>query len=289
MTDLTVALLGTGVMGAPMARHLAHAGFAVRAWNRTLERATPLGAHGVTVCPSPADAADGADVLVTALFDADAVASVADQALPHLADGAAWLQTSTVGIDGCRRLGNLADTHGVAFVDVPLLGTRGPAEQGRLVALASGPEAQRERAERLLDTFTSTVHWVGPAGAGSRLKLVVNSWILALTEGLAEAMALAEGLGLDPALFLDAISGAAVDSPYAHVKGRLMLGREFPVSFALDGAVKDAGLVLDAAHEAGVDMAVTRAVSAHLSAASKAGHGDKDMAATYLIHRTSDT
>jgi 3-hydroxyisobutyrate dehydrogenase len=181
----SVAVLGTGIMGSPIARNLAGAGFDVRAWNRTREKAEPL-SDVATVSESPAAALDGTDVVVTMLTDGGAVRSVMEDALPAMESDTAWLQTSTVGIAATRELSQLADDRGIAFVDAPVLGTKQPAEQGELIVLASGPEGLRERLAPLFDAIGSRTVWLGQAGAGSRMKLVLNNYTLALTAGLAD-------------------------------------------------------------------------------------------------------
>jgi len=284
----TVAVLGTGIMGAPMAANLAAAGLDVRAWNRTAARAAPLAERGVTVCADAPEAVRGADVVVTMLTAVDAVIEVMERVAPALADGVLWLQTSTVGVEGAQRLVALAAERGIALVDAPVLGSRAPAESGQLTVLAAGPEQLRERAAEVLDVVGAVTRWVGTEpGAASRLKLVVNSWVLALTDALAEALALAGGLGLDGRLFLDAIAGGGTDTPYAHLKGRAMLAGEFPPAFALDNALKDAVLVLAAARAAGVPLGVAEAVRGDLARAAELGHGGADMAAVYLAHMPS--
>ena len=166
------------------------------------------------------------------------------------------------------------------------MGTKAPAEQGTLVVLAAGPPQAKRVADQVFEVVGSRTVWVD-AGA-SALKLVVNSWVLSLLEGVAEAVALAEGAGLDPQLFFDTIKGGPVDTPYAHGKGAMMVAREFPPSFALSAAVKDAGLVQDLAAEVGVDLAVGDAIRRHLARAVELGHGDEDMAATYWAHGQED-
>jgi 3-hydroxyisobutyrate dehydrogenase len=280
-----VAVLGTGVMGAPMARNLASAGFDVRAWNRTRARAEPLAVDGVTVRDDPATAVDGADVVLTMLTDADAVADVMSKAGSALPDGALWLQMSTVGVPGAERLAALAGERGIEQVDAPVIGTKQPAESGELVVVASGPERSRGRATEVFDVVGKTTRWVGERpGDASALKLVVNSWLLALTEAVAEAVALAKGLGLDPRLFLDTIAGGGTDVPYAHLKGDAMIAGEFPPSFALDNALKDAGLVVEAAARAGVSLTVAPAVRDDFAKAAELGHGAEDMGAVYRAH-----
>jgi 3-hydroxyisobutyrate dehydrogenase len=285
MTDKpTVALLGTGVMGAGMARNIAAAGLPLRVWNRTAEKAAPLAEHGAEVCSSPREAVEGADLVLTMLFDTESVAASMREAAPGLSRDAVWLQMATVGVEGCATLAALADELGLRYVDAPVLGTRKPAEEGALVVLASGSSDTRDLAAPVLDAIASRVMWLGEAGAGSRLKLVANSWVLTVVEGIAESLTLAKALGLDPQQFLDVVKGGAMDAPYVQLKGSAMLAGDFATSFGLDGAAKDAGLIVEAARAAGVDLGVIEAVREHYQRALEAGHGDQDLAATYLEH-----
>lgn len=279
----TVALLGTGTMGAGMARNIAAAGLPLRVWNRTEERAEPL-ADVAEVAGSVAEAVTGADVVLTMLFDADSVADTMEEARDALGPDVVWLQQSTVGVDGTARLAKLAEQLGVAFVDAPVLGTKKPAEDGALVVLASGPESVRVRVAPVLDAVGGRTMWVGEAGAGSRLKLAANAWVFTVVEGIAESLALTRELGLDPRLFLEAVQGGALDAPYVQLKGGAMLDGAFDPAFALGGALKDADLILEAARSAGLDLGVLPGVREHFARAVEAGHGDQDMAATYLEH-----
>lgn len=284
----TVAVLGTGIMGAPMARNLLVAGFDVRVWNRSADKARPLADDGATVCGTPREAADGADIVVTMLADADAVTSVVESDDGPFAENATaiWLQMSTVGVDGTEQLASYAADRGIVFVDAPVLGTKQPAENGALTVLASGPDEVRDRCRPVFDAVGQTTHWLGEAGQGTRFKLVMNSWVLALTTATAEAMALAQGFGLEPQRFLDTIEGGPLDVKYAHVKGAAMLRSEFPASFPVDGAAKDARLIVEAANEAGVHMRVADAVAEQMQAAADAGHGREDMAAVWNVVRS---
>ncbi|GAB3574938.1 NAD(P)-dependent oxidoreductase [Amycolatopsis endophytica] len=279
MPETTVAVLGTGIMGLPMAANLAAAGHTVRAWNRTRDKAEPLRDQGCTIADSPAEAVDGADVAVTMLSDGATVDEVMRAASAPA--GTLWVQTSTVGPEWTTRLAEFAAGAGLDFVDAPVLGTRKPARDGTLVVLASGAEDLRERCAPVFEAIGGRTMWVGETGAASRLKLVANAWVLALTNGTAESIGLARALGVDPKLFLEAITGGALDVPYAHLKGGAMIDGEYPLAFASRHAAKDARLVLDAAGD-GIDLAGTRAALAHLDAAIADGHGDEDMAA--LIH-----
>lgn len=275
----TVTVLGTGLMGAGMARSLLRAGFDVRVWNRTAAKASPLEQDGASVHESVSTAVAGADVVLTMLFDADAVASVQEEMLSTMADDAVWGQASTVGPDAAARFGTAAEEHGVGFVDAPVLGTRRPAEEGTLVVLAAGLRQLREVVQPVFDAIGSRTIWVSERpGDGHRLKLVANSWVLSLVGATAQAVALARGEGLDPRLFLDAISGGASDCAYAHMKAAAMIDGDFAPSFPLRGAVKDAALIRDALVACGVDDSMMAALYGRFSAAAAAGYADEDMA-----------
>jgi 3-hydroxyisobutyrate dehydrogenase len=281
-----VAILGTGTMGAPMARNVARAGHQVRAYNRTRSRAEPLAGDGIAVCDSAAEAVRDAEVVVTIVSDGDAVASLVEPALPGMGD-AVWAQMSTVGLAALERLSGLARDAGVELVDAPVSGTRQPAEQGTLVVLASGPAAARERCAPVFDAVgAKTIALGDEAGPATRMKLVLNAWLVSLVEGLAESIQLAEGLGADPAQFLEIIDGGPLGPPYAKLKGTMMIERSYEPSFALRWALKDAGLVEEAARAAGLDLPLARTIAARMQQAVDAGHGDDDMAATVEAGRS---
>lgn len=283
-TKPTVALLGTGTMGTGMARNITAAGIPLRVWNRTPDKARPLAETGATVAENIADAVSGADIVITMLFDTASVEKTMEQLRGVARSGAIWLQQSTVGVEGADRLSRLAEELGLVYVDAPVLGTRQPAEQGALVVLASGPEEVQEAVTPVFDAIGQRTLWVGEAGNASRLKLVANAWVLTVVEGIAESLTLAKALGLDPQLFLDVVKGGAMDAPYVQLKGSAMLSGKFTKAFGLDGAAKDAELIVDAARGAGVDLAVFEAARDHVVRALAAGHGDEDIAATFLEH-----
>jgi 3-hydroxyisobutyrate dehydrogenase len=286
--DNVIAVLGTGIMGAAMARNLLSAGMEVRVWNRSREKAEPLADDGATVADSPTEAAEGAGFVLTMLADADAVAEAAggeNGALSALPEDGVWLQTSTVGLEGQEKLAGIADEHGVYYVDAPVLGTKEPAEQGQLIVLASGPEEVRERCEPVFGAVGSKTLWLGPAGAGSHLKLVTNNWIVGLLGALAETISFAEALGVDPNRFLEVIEGGPLGVPYAQMKGQMMIEEEFPTSFSANLARKDANLVLQAAEANGLRLPLTEAAAEHFDEAINAGHGEEDTAAIYQATR----
>lgn len=268
-------------MGAPMARHLAAAGFEVHAYNRTAEKARPLAEHGAEVHDDPAAAARGRDVVLTMLADADAVLDVIGRA--QLAEGQVWWQASTIGLDATRTCIDLAASADSTLVDAPVLGTRQPAEDGELVVLASGPDAALDA---LAPAFAAIGHKVvraGDAGAGQRLKLAANAWVLAVTEATAETVALTGGLGLELDHLGAALGGGPLDLPYFRMKSKLMTDGEFPPAFALALAAKDARLVGEAARAHGLDLPLARAVGQRFAEAEEAGYGKEDMAAVYRL------
>jgi 3-hydroxyisobutyrate dehydrogenase len=267
MTNPVLAVLGTGTMGAGMVRSLRRAGLPVRMWNRSPDRARALTDTGAEAFDSPAGAVAGADVVLTMLFDADAAIEAVRRAAPPA--GTTWLQCSTVGVAGAERTAAVAAELGLVLVDCPVLGTKEPAEKGALVLLASGPEQTREQLAPVFEALGAKTLWLGGAGAGSRLKMACNAWLFMITAGTAQSIALARGLGVDPQHFLAAIEGGPLDTPYAHVKGTLMMAGEFPVSFGLDGATKDARLIQDALRSAGVSDRLDAAVLETMEAAAE--------------------
>lgn len=287
-TTEKIGVLGAGgTMGFAMARNLARAGFEVRAWNRSREKAEPLAGEGVLVAGSPAEAAGGADVILTMLADADAVTGSIEEALEGAdGDGLVWLQMSTIGDRGTQRCAELAQDRGITFVDAPVLGTKAPAESGDLVIMASGPANMRERLEPIFDAIGQRSMWVGGAGAGTRLKLATNSWLLAVVEGAAETLALAEGLGLEPGLVLEAVQGGPLDLPYLQMKGKAIIERNFEPSFKLALAAKDASLVEDAAKHHELDLPLVSAIRKRFEQGA-ADHGEEDLSATYLTSAPS--
>ncbi|MGW1075507.1 NAD(P)-dependent oxidoreductase [Streptomyces sp. NPDC002537] len=287
MSETTsVTVLGTGIMGAAMARNLARAGLAVHVWNRSREKAEPLAADGVRVAATPADAVRGADVVLTMLHDGPAVLEAMRAAAPGLQPGTVWAQSTTAGLDGLDVLAAFAREHGLVLVDAPVLGTRQPAEAGKLTVLAAGPEEARTVLAPVFDAIGGRTVWAGDdatAGTASRLKLVLNSWVLAVTHGTAEALALAKGLGVDPADFLGAVEGGPLDMGYLRAKAGLILSGEFaPPSFATETAEKDARLIVAAGERAGVRLDVAAAGAERFRRAAEQGHGREDMAASYF-------
>jgi 3-hydroxyisobutyrate dehydrogenase len=283
MAAMRVTVLGMGAMGAGMAQSLLREEFDVTVWNRTVERAEPLADDGAMVALDPIAAVADADVVVAMLFDTASTLDVMATVLPAMKDDAVFVQCATVGLDGAARTAAVAAERGVAFLDCPVMGTKGPAEQGKLVMLASGDPALRDRVQPAFDAMAGKTIWVGDEpGLGSKLKLVCNAWVSAITAAVGQSLALAKGLGLDQQLMLDALDGAAAGSPYLQIKGKSIIDESYAPQFSVDGARKDTGLIRDAIAAVGLSTVLVDGVRAAFDAASEAGHGGDDMAAVYF-------
>ncbi|MCM3297845.1 NAD(P)-dependent oxidoreductase [Streptomyces pseudogriseolus] len=287
MTDtLTVTVLGTGIMGAAMARNLLEAGHTVRAWNRTRVKADPLAADGAHVAGTPAEAVESADVVLTMLYDGPATLETMRAAAPALPRGAVWAQCTTSGIEDVAGLAAFARDHGLRFYDAPVLGTRKPAEDGQLTVLAAGPADGRDTVTPVFDAVGARTVWTGEDGAAAsatRLKLVANSWVLAATAAAGETLALARALDVDPDAFFGLIAGGPLDMGYLHAKARLILEKRLsPAQFAVKTAAKDAALIVRAGERNGARLDVAAASARRLERAAAQGHGDEDMAAAYF-------
>jgi 3-hydroxyisobutyrate dehydrogenase len=282
MAGDAVAVLGAGgTMGRAMAANVAETGREVRAWDRTREKAEPLAEAGAQIFDTARAAVEGAGVILTMLSDADVVISVAAEALTAGREGAVWVQMSTIGEEGTARCSELARGRDMQFVDAPVLGTKQPAEEGKLVVLASGPDELRDVVRPIFDAIGSKTIWVGEAGAGTRLKIATNSWVLTVTEGCAETIALTQGLGLDPSLLFEAFEGGPLDLPYFRTKAKAILGHDFEPMFRLSLAAKDAGLVVQSTRRHQLNLPLFEAICQRMQKGT-AEHGDEDMSATWF-------
>ena len=250
-THEPVAVLGMGAMGRGMAASALRAGIPTIVWNRTMEATRDLAELGAEVAETAADAARRAAIVVTMVTDADAVLSVArDQGmLAAMAPGAVWAQMSTIGVAGTDRVTAMArgERPDVMFLDAPVSGSKDPAERGQLTIFASGPGDARARVAPLFEALGQRTIWVGEAGAGTRLKLVNNTWLAFAAEAVAGSVALARRLGLETATVMDALDGGPLVSPWQSAKMRRIADDEFSAQFALSLALKDVHLALQAA------------------------------------------
>jgi 3-hydroxyisobutyrate dehydrogenase len=282
--DRAVAVLGTGIMGSAMARNLVAAGMRTTVWDRSGQATARLASAGALVAASPRDAVRDARVVITMLPTADTVTSVifdggVAEAFAH---GAAWAQMGTIGVsattEAAARLGRLRPD--VLFVDAPVSGSKGPAETGQLIILASGPAEAEAVTRPAFSAIGRKTVWLGGAGQGSRMKLVVNSYLSILIEGVAETLELASDLGIDAGDLAAVIEGGPLDAPLADAKLHKMESGDFAPEFPLEWALKDVDLAVAAA--GGTRLPLLEALSRQWHAAVEAGHGREDISAARL-------
>lgn len=253
-----IAYLGLGVMGGPMARHLAAAGHNLIVYNRTAEKAaTWVAAHGGRAAPTPAAAAQGADVVIACVgadADLEAVTLGLDGAFAAMAPGALFIDHTTVSAAIARRLATEGETRGLHVVDAPVSGGQAGAENGKLTIMVGGSEAAFAAAEPVMQAYAQRIGHMGPAGSGQLTKMVNQLCIAGILQGLSEGLALGLKAGLDMDAVVDVISKGAAQSWQMDNRARTMTRGQFDFGFAVDWMRKDLGLALDEAHRLGVPL-----------------------------------
>lgn len=246
-----VALLGTGIMGAGMAERLLDEGFAVDVWDRTPAVAARLAERGASAHGDAAGAVRNADVVITMLATADAVTEVMLRrgGLEAMRPDGVWAQMATIGVGATESLiaEVLKGRPDVAFVDAPVTGTREPARNGQLTILASGPDRARAMLEPVFGALGQRVLWLGSAGQGMRMKLVLNTWLAFEVEAVAEVSATANRLGVSYESLLAAVQGGPLASGAALARLAKMEKSDHSPQFPLEWAVKDLDLTAAAA------------------------------------------
>jgi len=292
MTETSVAVLGTGIMGSAMARNLIEHGLPTTVWDRSAAATAPLGEAGARVAASAREAVEDATVVITMLPTADIATEVVfggdngdngdNSVAAAFGRGAVWAQMGTIGIPATggieRQLHGLRSD--VMFVDAPVSGSKGPAEAGQLLILASGPEAAQPVIRPAFAAIGRKTVWLGEAGQGSRMKVVVNAYLSILIEGVAETLELATRLGVDPAALSDSIEGGPLDAPLAGAKLHKMERGDYAPEFPLEWALKDVDLAIAAAD--GAKLPLLAALSAQWRSTVDAGHGREDVSAARL-------
>ena len=280
----TVAVIGAGIMGSAMARNLVAAGLNTRVWDRSASATGPLAEAGATVAASAQDAVQGAGVVITMLPTADVVDSVIFDGgvAGAFADGCVWAQMGTIGVEATLRTRyRLAALRpGVMFVDAPVSGSKGPAQQGQLLILASGPAAAADAVGPVFDILGRKTVWLGEAGQGSLVKLIVNAYMSILIEGVAETMELADRLDIGHQQLAEVIEGGPLDAPIADAKLHKMDRQDYAAEFPLEWALKDVDLAIGAA--GGDTPPLLAALSSQWHTAVAAGHGRQDVSAARL-------
>jgi 3-hydroxyisobutyrate dehydrogenase len=285
-----VAVIGAGIMGSAMARNLAAAGLDTRVWDRSPAAAAALADAGAVAAASAQDAVRDAGVVITMLPTAAAVESVIfdGDVAPAFAEGSVWAQMGTIGVEATLGFRDrlAAVRPGVTFVDAPVSGSKGPAEQGQLLILASGPETAASPLRPVFDAIGRKTVWLGQVGQGSIVKLVVNAYLSILIEGVAETMELADRLGISHQQLADVIEGGPLDAPLADAKLHKMDRSDYAPEFPLEWALKDVDLAISAA--GGEAPPLLAALSGQWHTAVAAGHGREDISAARLALPTPD-
>ncbi|MEJ0024260.1 MAG: NAD(P)-dependent oxidoreductase [Alphaproteobacteria bacterium] len=257
----TVAFLGLGAMGFPMAGHLSRAGHAVRVYNRSPDKsfawAREYTGNAVT---SAAGAAEGCEFVFACVGADPDVDEVFADAAPAMAKGGVFVDHTTASASIARRLAETAKSHGISFVDAPVSGGQAGAQNGKLTVMAGGDPEPYERALPVMKAYAANSVLVGPAGAGQLAKMVNQICIAGVLQGLAEGLSFAQRANLDPEKVIGAISKGAAQSWQMDNRWKTMIANEFDFGFAVDWMRKDLGLVLDEARNNGADLPVTALV-----------------------------
>ena len=285
-----VAFLGLGVMGFPMARHLAAAGHDLTVYNRTSTKAEAwVRAHGGRAASSPAAAADGADILLTCVGNDDDLRSVVlgpDGAIAAMSKGAVFVDHTTVSAGIARELAKVGEARGLHVVDAPVSGGQAGAEAGQLTIMCGGQAAAVALAEPVMSAYAKRIGHMGPAGSGQLTKMVNQICIAGVLQGLSEALTFATAAGLDADAVVDVISKGAAQSWQMENRARTMVRGEFDFGFAVDWMRKDLGLVLKEAAARGLDLPVTALVDGYYAEVQAMGGARQDTSSLIRRYRS---
>lgn len=261
---MKLAFAGLGVMGFPMAGHLAKAGHEVAVFNRSPEKGERwVAAYGGRAGATAAQAAAGAEMLILCVGNDDDVRRVVGEALPVLADGAVVVDHTTTSAEVAREMADLAARSGRHFVDAPVSGGQAGAENGQLTIMCGGDQAAYDRASAVIAAYAKASRRMGEAGAGQLTKMVNQICIAGLVQGLAEGLHFAKRAGLDPSEVYEAVSKGAAQSWQMDNRWKTMAENKFDFGFAVDWMRKDLGLVLDEAKANGARLEVTALVDTY--------------------------
>lgn len=285
-----VAFLGLGVMGYPMARHLAARGHHVTVFNRTTTKALGwVAAYGGRAAPTPREAAHGQDFVFACVGNDDDLRAVtlgADGAFAGMKPGAIFVDHTTASADVARELAAVAAESGLAFIDAPVSGGQAGAENGALTVMCGGDPHAYAAAEPVIAAFAKACRLMGPSGAGQLTKMVNQICIAGLVQALSEGLAFAKKAGLDTQAVIDVISKGAAQSWQMENRHVTMADGKFDFGFAVDWMRKDLGICLSEARRNGAHLPVTALVDQFYSQVQKMGGGRWDTSS--LIARLDD-
>jgi 3-hydroxyisobutyrate dehydrogenase len=278
-----VAFLGLGIMGSRMAACLVRAGFDVRAWNRTRERADAWGErHGGRVAATPREAADGAAAVVSMVVDGPQVEAILlgdDGAVAGAAPGTLFVDCSTIAPADARRIGATLAERGHAFVDAPVTGSSPKAEDGTLTIMAGGEPDAVERARPLFEAMGEVVLHVGPAGHGQVVKVISNAVSATNCATLAQALVVGRAAGVDVDALVQVMANGSANSTMLALKAGPMVAHDYAPLFKLEHMLKDVGLALDESRRAGAPFPSAALAQELYAAAMGRGLAEQDFAA----------
>jgi 3-hydroxyisobutyrate dehydrogenase len=287
-----IGWIGLGAMGNPMAANLLRAGYQVHVYNRSKEKAEPLLQAGAQWAQSPREASERSDIIVTMVADAAAVEQLLTMPggiLESDLQGKTVVNMSTIGPEDTRRFAGLVEQRGGDFLDAPVSGSVKPAQEGQLIILVGGEADVLERCRPMFDVLGKMSIAFGGVGNGSSAKLVINSLLGMVMQGIAEALVMASGLGLNKEQVAALISESALNSPLFQAKKGMLLQEEFPPAFALKLMTKDLKLAADEAIRRNVPLPVVSTVLNTFLAANANGKGDLDLSSVYKhLKETAD-
>lgn len=282
----TVALIGTGLMGKPMAMNVLKKGFPLTVYNRTASKTEDLIRAGAAAAASPREAAESADVIITMVSNIEAVEAVlkGEQGiLRGLKKGKIFIDMSTVTPEASRRFTSTVESEGAQMLDAPVSGSTNVAEKGELTILVGGDPRVLDEVREVLQAMGKFIFHIGDHGSAVAIKLVVNHFVAGMTALLAEGLDLSEKLGIDPSLFSNVLNSSVVRSPMYDIKTPKMLSRDYSPQFPLRLLVKDLNYIAETASKAGAPMPVHKAVREQFSSANDRGFGEQDFSAIFEI------
>ncbi|HEX2828939.1 MAG TPA: NAD(P)-dependent oxidoreductase [Burkholderiales bacterium] len=277
---MKLGFIGLGVMGAPMARHLARAGHDVTVYNRTKAKADAwVAANGGRTAPTPRDAADGAEIVFSCVGNDDDVRQVttgAAGAFGAMKSGTIFVDHTTASAAVAVALERAGRERGIAFLDAPVSGGQSGAEQGILTVMAGGDAAAFERAQPVISHFARAVTLMGPSGSGQKTKMVNQICVAGVVQGLAEGLAFALRAGLDANRVVSVISKGAANSWQMENRGESMIDGKFDFGFAVDLMRKDLRIAMEEARANGAELPTTALIDQFYAKVQKQGGGRLD-------------
>lgn len=283
---MKIGFIGTGIMGSRMAMNLHKHGYNLCVHNRTRDKAQPLIDAGATWSETPAQVAQGVDILITMLAHPQAVTDTAlgdDGFLKHLKSGAIWVDCSTVNPMFSRQMAEQAQSHGVHFLDAPVAGSKGHAENAQLLFVLGGDEADIKTCQPVFDVMGRKVLHVGGHGMGTAFKMVLNHLLATAMLGFAEGLALGESLGISQEMLFESLLGGPVVPPFMQYKRANIESGDYEAAFPLRWMHKDLQMVAQTAYENGVAMPLSQLTKSLYQMAIQNGLGDQDFSAIYRL------